>query len=37
MSLLVMVIALFLFAGIVIWLDDNAIHKNTHDDMMHKH
>jgi hypothetical protein len=37
MSLLALPIGLFLFAAIVIWADDKAIHKNTHDDMMHGH
>lgn len=37
MSLLALPIGLFLFAGIVIWLDDKAIHKNTHDNMTHGH
>lgn len=38
MSLLIMVVGLIVFAGVVVWADDNEIHKGTpHDDVQHGH
>lgn len=37
MSYIVLPISLYLLAAIIMWFDDNDIHRNTHDDMSHGH
>jgi hypothetical protein len=38
MSLLLMVVGLIAVAGVIVWFDDNEIHKGKpHDDVIHGH